>query len=304
MDASTPADEEGGTESLDSTNEVKEKKPLLISRRIGTPKYVLNPEYLGDPSLGKRIVRYYDDTIVKFGGSVRLAEAEAMHMIAEQTSIPVPRVIGAYLLEGICYIIMSFEKGQPLDVYWNSATEAQQEHVIEQLRDYVSQMRKIKGTFIGGIDYAPCEDGLFMWDFEGMDRAYGPYQDEAAFNEGIIEALHRKLPPETFKEPPDPTSAGYNKAWEDEQLVRSLKGHEIVFTHGDLNHSNILVRDDGTVVLIDWGCSGYWPSYWEYHRTTLMGTFRHDFIRQIVRFIPPFYQEALVIRHIWRKLLG
>lgn len=38
----------------------------------------------------------------------------------------------------------------------------------------------------------------------------------------------------------------------------------IRLTHGDLNNSNILVQDENISGIIDWGCAGWYPAYWEY----------------------------------------
>ena len=40
--------------------------------------------------------------------------------------------------------------------------------------------------------------------------------------------------------------------------------HHAGFTHGDLNSSNVVLRDDGIVVLIDWKFSAWYPDYWKY----------------------------------------
>ncbi len=37
-----------------------------------------------------------------------------------------------------------------------------------------------------------------------------------------------------------------------------------VFTHGDLNPSNIIIRDSQVVGIIDWEFAGWYPYYWEY----------------------------------------
>lgn len=44
-----------------------------------------------------------------------------------------------------------------------------------------------------------------------------------------------------------------------EETIHSLKGHRIVFTHGDLNAWNILVKDNLEVVVVDWGVYGFFP---------------------------------------------
>jgi len=53
--------------------------------------------------------------------------------------------------------------------------------------------------------------------------------------------------------------------WEEEK--RQLK---TVFTHGDISVSNILVKGDKVVGLIDFEMAGFYPEYWEY--TTAMNS--------------------------------
>lgn len=39
--------------------------------------------------------------------------------------------------------------------------KAEKNRTLEQLRDYVTQMREIPGDSIGGLDRSPCRDGIF-----------------------------------------------------------------------------------------------------------------------------------------------
>ena len=40
--------------------------------------------------------------------------------------------------------------------------------------------------------------------------------------------------------------------------------HDIVFTHGDLDLHNIIVKDGHISGIIDWECAGWMPEYWEF----------------------------------------
>ncbi|KAK0490407.1 kinase-like protein [Armillaria novae-zelandiae] len=43
------------------------------------------------------------------------------------------------------------------------------------------------------------------------------------------------------------------------------KPHKLCFSHCDLNHTNILVTEDGRLAaIIDWEAAGWFPEYWEY----------------------------------------
>lgn len=46
-----------------------------------------------------------------------------------------------------------------------------------------------------------------------------------------------------------------------------FRGHKSVFTHADMYPGNLILRDDKTVVIIDWEHAGWYPSFWEYCKT-------------------------------------
>ncbi|KAH9897149.1 protein kinase-like protein [Xylariomycetidae sp. FL2044] len=293
---------------MDSCAPDAPEKPLLItSALLGLPPYVLDPEDLPaqfNPFPGKdgsQFRQIDEKTLVKYGPAVTLVEAEAMHHVSRHTSVQCPAVFGAYVLHGEGYILMSFEEGRLLPEFWENATTEEREAVIVQLQRYLSEMRSMKGDYVGGFNRKPCMAGEFLWDFAQDGHEYGPYPDEQGFNEGILEALLRSSPgPENT----DPESGAYNRRYQTRQLVHSLRNHEIVFTHGDLNAGNILIKDDGTVVILDWQTAGYYPAYWEWYKATWHGVFKPSFIREVERFIPPHWIEANIMNQMFNKILG
>ncbi|KAI0442016.1 kinase-like protein [Xylaria telfairii] len=294
-------------ESTDSSSEQEEKPLLITSKLLGLPPYVLDPQDLlssFDPfpgKLGSTFRQIDEGTLVKYGSTVSLAEAEAMDFVSNHTSIKCPKVIGAYILDGKGYIIMSYEQGKLLPEFWEHASDKDKETVIEQLQRYLKEMRSIKGDYVGGFNRNPCVAGEFLWDSHQSDYKYGPYPDEHGFNDGIMEAISRASP---WPSNTDPESSGFNRRYATQQLVHSLRGHEIVFTHGDLNDGNILIRDDLTVIILDWCTAGFYPAYWEWYKATWHGTFKPSFIRQIERYIPPYWVEANIMNQIFNKIIG
>ncbi|KAI3326064.1 kinase-like protein [Xylariaceae sp. AK1471] len=298
-------------EHEDSTADSAERpeKPVLVtSKLLGFPPYVLDPQDLQSsfepfPGMDCSHIRQIDeDTLVKFGPSVTLAEAEAMNFVSSQTSIKCPKVIGAYLIDDIGYIIMSFEHGKLLASFWENASNEERETVIEQLQRYLSEMRGIKGDYVGGFNRSRCVSGEFEWDYNKSDNhQYGPYPDEYGFNEGILEAMLRASPGPANT---DTESSGYNNMYAIRQLLHSLRNHDIVFTHGDLNAGNILIRGDLTVVILDWYTAGFYPEYWEWYKATWHGVFKPSFIRQVERYIPPYWIEANIMNQMFNKILG
>ena len=125
--------------------------PTLTSKLLGPPPYVLDPETLADsfnpfPGHRGRPFRQVDEnTVVKYGSAVTLTEAEAMDFVSRQTSIRCPKVIGAYQLNGVTYIIMSFERGKSFESFWEDASEPERETVIGNLaQEHASRSASIR----------------------------------------------------------------------------------------------------------------------------------------------------------------
>ncbi|PYI10649.1 phosphotransferase enzyme family protein-like protein [Aspergillus sclerotiicarbonarius CBS 121057] len=281
---------------------------LIFSETIGPPTIILDPsdldgaDNLCPDKMGARLVWADSNTIVKYGHGVRLAEAEAMHLVSTRTNMPIPKLLSAYILDGTCYIVMSYEEGEPFDKYWDRTSEPERQNALGQLQDYVAQLRTMKGDFIGAIDSSPCRDGIFEGGWGAYDRySYGPYASEELFTEGTIQALQDRLPPHLRGNRADSESRFSNDEHILYQTVRQLKtmGHSIVFTHGDLHPGNMHVRSDGTVVILDWGLAGYWPDYWEYYRAMFNPPWRRSWDRMVEKFDPPFYIEYAILKNVF-----
>lgn len=65
-----------------------------------------------------------------------------------------------------------------------------------------------------------------------------------------------------------------------------------VFTHGDLNPFNIVVRGEKVVGLIDWEFSGWYPHYWEYTSAWCGGNILRTEWRDLLhKFLDPLPEE-------------
>ncbi|KAJ5285189.1 hypothetical protein N7524_000495 [Penicillium chrysogenum] len=294
-------------EDLEEGLETEEQKLRLIySETIGPPSIILDPgdlqtaDNLCPDKMGARLVFADSETVVKFGHGVRLAEAEALHLASTRTTIATPKLLSAYILDGVGYIVMSYEVGEPLEQYWDRVSQAEQNRLLEQLRDYVNQMREIPGDFIGGLDGSPCRDGIFEAGYgDYTSYSYGPYPSEESFDEGIVQALRDRLPLEMREGEHGIESNFFNGEYMLHQTVRGLKNHKILFTHGDLHPGNIIVRTDGTVVPVDWGSAGFWPEYWEFYRALHNSPWKASWDRMVEKFVPPFYVEHSVIKRVF-----
>ncbi|PLB44965.1 hypothetical protein P170DRAFT_270844 [Aspergillus steynii IBT 23096] len=187
-------------------------------------------------------------TILKVGETVRMGEAEAMILVRNQTSVPVPRVFNAYVIAEIGFIVMEKIHGDELA---ETLPRAVKKALARELRGYIQQWRQLRGSFFGSVDGGPCQDVIFKHPWENREYDYGPFASREDFNIGMVEALRRSRPNLTLETDEDARFA--------EELLLSGAGQTetCIFTHGDLDQSNIIVRDGKISGIIDWGVAGY-----------------------------------------------
>lgn len=76
-----------------------------------------------------------------------------------------------------------------------------------------------------------------------------PFFTEAAFNEFLLSNTISTTP------------TIYRKML---QHLVSTTAHKILFTHGDLSPTNIIVKEGRIVGIVDWEYAGWYPEYWEF----------------------------------------
>ncbi|KFA56120.1 hypothetical protein S40293_00062 [Stachybotrys chartarum IBT 40293] len=184
-------------------------------------------------------------------------EFNALRMVRHHTYIPAPKPLDIvcreaepstsewYIPDPTCYILMTQVPGQPIDQCHTVMSDVHLSEVSVHLTSYLSQLREIpqrnKGLISNTLGGA-CRDTRIRGE-----TPVGPFQDEESFSQ-------------LFRFPDDP----------------GRRGHQIVFTHGDLNARNILVgktfHRDGTTSwkitgIVDWEFAGYMPEYWDCTRS-------------------------------------
>lgn len=232
------------------------------------------------------IWRYDATTVLK---RVRLspsAEAAAMRLVRERTPVPVPHVIKTIEdpSEDIGYIFMEYVQGDPLDQAWPTYDETQKSNIIDQLRLYLEHLRAIRGDFIGSVDRTVCGDQVFA----NRTFKYGPYEDEGAFRDGIVESLRACNANPGFTE----VIIG---------MINALPEHSrIVLTHGDLDPRNILVREGRVVAIVDWETAGFYPEYWEYAKAHLFADYEHSWMEEkaLDKVLKPYRVELAILLHL------
>ncbi|KAI9722443.1 MAG: hypothetical protein M1828_004810 [Chrysothrix sp. TS-e1954] len=254
------------TKSLPYTKpETELPGPLPTLEQIKTA-----PDRLLKDTFGHRVVQINSRYVAKYGLSIKQAEGETL-LYLEAVSCPyAPRLYAMYAHEpdhGVC-LVMDFIPGETLSDLWPSLEGVEKHLICKTLRTCFEDIRSFLQdgrAFFGSVDHGPLSDSLF-YDPSGDAAFVGPFSSERALNDSLVNRF-RKIGECNGNSPQYATKAAFYAR----NLPRVLRDHKIVFTHGDLQRKNVLVRrntesggHDFTVALVDWEDAGWYPEYWEY----------------------------------------
>ncbi|CDO75397.1 hypothetical protein BN946_scf185012.g14 [Trametes cinnabarina] len=193
------------------------------------------------------------NVVVKVSGWGLLHEYEAktMILVRQRTTIPVPRVYRFFVHESTCYLVMEYVHGNTLDKCWDSLSNWQKLRIAFTLRNYVQQLRRIRTP-------------------QTEQQVPGPVTDDPSlpfpcFTPALGEYIVR--PFTSYADLRDWMNGRYRVG----EVVRRTLAHclpfddsePLVFTHGDLCPRNLIMGTDGRIWLIDFGCSGIYPRWFE-----------------------------------------
>lgn len=210
--------------------------------------------------MGRLTVSAGESYVVKYGIELDVAESENMQYVREHTAIRVPKVFAVYQRTNdfgsqVTYIIMERIQGETLETIWSDLGNLEKSDIAQKLRQIFNELRALphEGLF-GSITKGPLLDSMFSSD-EPSPSINGPFQSEDDVRDAIIEKY------------------AVDGGERFEQKVKYYRRHfpqvlrgtgSPVFTHGDLQRKNVIVSSDGTITIIDWATSGWYPSFWEY----------------------------------------
>jgi aminoglycoside phosphotransferase len=193
--------------------------------------------------------------IVKTGFRTHLTEGATLKYIAENTAIPVPRVYCSFLHKNRAYVVMERIQGDELPKAMRTISKESLEGVFSQLRKILEELRALSPP---GPGVESCVGGsLYDSRLPRGNPRFGPFKTIQDFHFW----LRRDLKPEDLQD---------RERDQDVHDVLEMMNRQDgpwpppVFTHGDLNPFNILVREGKVVGIIDWEFSGWYPPYWEY----------------------------------------
>jgi aminoglycoside phosphotransferase len=195
----------------------------------------------------RKITRVTDSVIVKKGRCLSnfLDEIGLLQFVKENTTIPVPEVLGLhYTEEDECYLFMSLVEGCTLASKWEDMSTEDKHKITSQLVHYISQLRSLEPQ--QPINFGSVVNGICR-DVRREQRQCRFITSEQQFNDFLGDFTLRR----------------------DSQKVRMLlsslrDNHKILLTHGDLHPRNIMVQGSTVTGIIDWEYGGWYPEYWEF----------------------------------------
>ncbi|KAF4955404.1 hypothetical protein FGADI_4584 [Fusarium gaditjirri] len=157
---------------------------------------------------------------IKATAFTTLAEANTMRFVAQNTSIPVPRVYCSFKHKGRVYILMERVQGQDLSQNWSQRSEESKARILAQLKAMVAELRSIPPP--GDVGVANVDGGP-IFDQRLPDKSFwGPFTTIQEFHRELRRGLELADGEEAFPGLRELIEF-HNGPWEGP-----------VFTHGDL----------------------------------------------------------------------
>lgn len=181
--------------------------------------------------------------IVKTGRSVHLTETATMRFMAANTLVPVPTFHCSFVHKNQAFIVMERVQGQPLGNALSTSSETEIDSIFMQLQQMLQELKALPPP--PGTGVQSCFGGSLRDSRIPRSRPrFGPFKSIQDFHLWLRDSLQ----PE---EHPDRTDDDW-KGIKDMASKQDGLWPPPMFTHGDLNPFNIMVRDGRVVAIIDW----------------------------------------------------
>lgn len=200
-------------------------------------------------------IRITSDAVAKPEFS-SVCEGFVMNYVAENSDIPVPKLRRRIKDGNRTMIVIDYVDSETLEFAWPKASLWQKIRIVLTLRSYIEKLRKIPipnknrpGPFDSTDQPHTCFGSCFP------EVGAGPFPSYKSLSDYMNEKLRLTLLCEKL----DGT-----KGQAGDSTLRFNDSTPLVITHGDLSLQNIMMDKGGKIWLIDWGCSGAYPEWFEY----------------------------------------
>lgn len=137
--------------------------------------------------------------------------------------------------------------------------------------------KSLRSSSLGQIGGQALCDMLF---FDALAYPAGPFRDIGAFHDWFARLAFRIRPEIFFRDIPE--------------LSGLSDDQPLIFTHGDLHRSNILISSPEAgparvIAIVDWHQSGWYPTHWEFLKANWTADPHAEWA---TKYIPQFLSRA------------
>ena len=179
-----------------------------------------------------------------------------MDFIRRNTTIPVPQPRFRHVEN---WLITDYVPGRTLEECWDSLSMFMQFRIACTLRGYIKQLQSLKGSTPGAPD-GYVRGALFN------NTIWGPFTDARQFRCFCEASARYEWIDRMSQHIENPVNS------RPLPIVPSNNDWSLSFVHGDLGPKNIILSDENVLWIVNWGSSGYYPSWME---GTHMGSDSH-----------------------------
>ncbi|KAK4155772.1 kinase-like domain-containing protein [Chaetomidium leptoderma] len=254
--------------------------------------------YCGLVSLGAHMYGFNDSLNVQqlpFGLYLKVVSAArreglvnehaTLELIRRHTNIPVPRALDLIWDSNDVYLLTARIPGYKLGLCIDGMSDQDTRTLVQDLRRHMIALRAVprplgwKHAISNAVD-GPCFDyriNMALNYDEDRGEVVGPFLSEHDFNDtlrcgALPGVVHRG-------------------------------GHNMVFTHGDLNLRNVLVDSHGRLAgIVDWENAGWFPEYCNYTKAYFVTKMHWPWLRMVDDVFAQFGDfghELAVERELW-----
>ncbi|CAD6441653.1 00058b72-4108-4d8b-bcdc-112d9837ac49 [Sclerotinia trifoliorum] len=176
-------------------------------------------------------------------------EVPITKFLAENSTIPVAKYVHFWNDSISYFFFMEKVPGQTLESAWRTLTPEQEKVIAKEVVEYLIQLRKFTSEKIEAPDGSSIRD-----------TTLGTHKRIDFVTDDVEEWWARVKPHLQNKWDGKKSSGQWKKSLKSRYPVKG----PYVLTHGDLNATNIFVKDGHVTGIIDWEHGGYLPEWWEH----------------------------------------
>lgn len=180
-------------------------------------------------------------------------EVIALRYVIQNTTVPTSNIVGVWQsieYPGDYLAIIKRVPGKPIYKAWPTLSKEQKQAISTEIQKHIQSLRNLpqpehlRGRLCSISEEAVSDESLSLFEPKG------PFETVNELIDYLVE----------------PSVICCSEDIVKEQRAILSSSSNIVFTHGDLNPTNIMVhfhKGRCTVSFIDWACSSWMPLYWD-----------------------------------------